>query len=169
MAYGIVRTDLMSGTKQPADLLSLKYQVAGTDTLIENGRVVLVGALATGHREIHLATAPAATSALDAVALVASPELLFDERMKNLDEFRNEAGEILRGYRFRSGNIFSVTAEALDDNTAAGSIVVGKIVELQASNQLSVVDALTALSTQVGTVIAVETVGTKTFYVIQVA
>jgi hypothetical protein len=167
MAYGIVNTELMSGTKQPADLLSLKYQVAGTDTAIENGRVVLVGVLATGEREIRLATVPAANSALNAVALIASPELMFDERKVNLDEFRNEAGEISRGYRFRSGNIFGVTAEALDNNTAAG-IVVGKIVELQATNQLAVVDALTGESTQVGTICDIYVVGTKTFYAVQV-
>ena len=104
--YGIVRTDRMSGTKQPADLISAKYLPAGTATAIENGRVVLIGALVTGEREVYTATAPLANSALDSVALVASPELLFDERMHNLDEFRNEAGEIVRCYRFRSGNIF---------------------------------------------------------------
>lgn len=168
MAFGVVRIENMSGTKQPVDLLSLKYQESNVNTAIENGRVVLIGALETGEREIRLATVPAANSPLNSVALVASPELMYDERKRNLDEFRNEAGEIARGYRLRSGDIFSVTAEALDDNTAAG-IVVGKIVELQATNQLAVVDALTSQSTKVGTVIATDVVGTKTFYVIQVA
>lgn len=169
MAYGIVRTDRMSGTKQPADLLSAKYLPAGTATAIENGRVVLIGALVAGEREVFTATTPAANSALDSVALVASPELLFDERQHNLDEFRNEAGEIIRCYKFRSGNIFSITAEAIDDNTVAAGIAVGSIVELQASTKFSAVAVLTAQSTQVGTVIAIDVVGSKTFYVIQVA
>lgn len=168
MAYGIVRTDRMSGTKQPADLLSAKYLPAGTATAIENGRVVLIGALVAGEREVFTATAPAVNSALDSVALVASPELLFDERQHNLDEFRNQAGEIIRCYKFRSGNIFSVTKEAIDNNTG-GAIAVGSIIELQADTQLSAVAVLTAQSTQVGTVIAIDVVGSKTFYVIQVA
>lgn len=152
MAYAIVRTDLMSGTKQPADLVSIKYQVESVDTAIENGNVALVGALGTGEREVYLASAPAANSALEDVVLVATPELNYDERLKNLNQFRNEAGEIARGYRFRSGNVFSVTAEALTATTPA----VGNIVELQADTKLKVVSSLTSGSTKVGTVIAIE-------------
>lgn len=152
MAYAIVRTDLMSGTKQPADLVSIKYQVSSVDTAIENGNVALVGALGTGEREVYLASAPTATSALEDVVLVATPELNYDERLKNLNQFRNEAGEIARGYRLRSGNIFSVTAEALTASTPA----VGNIVELQAGTKLKVVATLTSGSTKVGTVIAIE-------------
>jgi hypothetical protein len=166
--YGIVRTDRMSGTKQPADLISAKYLPDGTATAIENGRVVLIGALVTGEREVYTATAPLANSALDSVALVASPELLFDERKHKLDEFRNEVGEIVRCYRFRSGNIFSVTTEAIDNNTG-GAIAVGSIIELQADTKFSAVAILTGESTQVGTVIAIDVVNSKTFYVIQVA
>lgn len=152
MAYAIVRTDLMSGTKQPADLVSIKYQVESVDTAIENGNVALVGALGTGEREVYLASAPAADSALEDVVLVATPELNYDERLKNLNQFRNEAGEIARGYRLRSGNVFSVTAEALTATTPA----VGNIVELQADTKLKVVSSLTSGSTKVGTVIAIE-------------
>ena len=86
MAYAIVRTDLMSGTKQPADLVSIKYQVSSVDTAIENGNVALVGALGTGECEVYLASAPTATSALEDVVLVATPELNYDERDK---EFLN--------------------------------------------------------------------------------
>ena len=167
MSYGIVRTDLMSGTKQPADLLSAKYNVGGTDTAIENGRVVLIGTLLSGEREVYAATAPLANSALDNVALVASVELLYDERQKNLDEFINEAGDVIRCFRLRSGNVFSVTAEALDNNTG-DNLAVGNVIELQASNQLSAVTILTAQSTKVGDIIAKEVVGTKTFYAIRI-
>lgn len=152
MAYAIVRTDLMSGTKQPADLVSVKYQVSSVDTAIENGNVALVGALATGEREVYLASAPAADSALNDIVLIATPELNYDERLKNLNQFRNEAGEIARGYRLRSGNVFSVTAEGLTATTPK----VGDIVELQAGTKLKVVATLTSGSTKVGTVIAIE-------------
>lgn len=152
MAYAIVRTDLMSGTKQPADLVSIKYQVSNVDKEIENGNVALVGVLGTGEREVYLASTPAADSALEDVVLVATPELNYDERLKNLNQFRNEAGEIARGYRLRSGNVFSVTAEAL----TATSPAVGNIVELQANTKLKVVSSLTSNSTKVGSVIAIE-------------
>ena len=168
MAYACVRTDNMSGTKNPTDLVSVKYQVSGTDTAIENGNVVLVGAKATGEREARLATAPAANSALADVALIASPELLRDERMHNLDEFINAAGELARGYRFKSSNYFSITAEAFE---AAATVAVGDVVELQAKTKFKVVAAATGLtsgSTQVGNIYAIETVGAKTYYVVEV-
>ena len=76
---------------------------------------------------------------------------MYDERKKNLNEFRNEAGEIARGYRLRSGNVYSVTAEAL-----SGTPAVGSIVELQAGTKGNVVSTLTAGSTKVGTIIAIE-------------
>ena len=151
MAYAIARTDLMSGTKQPADLVSIKYQVSDVDAAIENGNFALVGALDTDAHDVYLATTPAANSAIEDVVLVASPELMYDERKKNLNEFRNEAGEVARGYRLRSGNVYSVTAEAL-----SGTPAVGSIVELQAGTKGNVVSTLTAGSTKVGTIIAIE-------------
>ena len=36
MAYAVIRTDLMSGTKQPADLVSLRfYDAAGNKSYLE--------------------------------------------------------------------------------------------------------------------------------------
>lgn len=155
MAYAICRTDLMSGTKDPALLVSVKYRPSGTDTAIENGNVVLVGSLISGEREVYAGTTPAANSALADIALIATPELMADERKKNLNEFRNEAGEIARGYYLKSKNVFSVTAEAVTPITGTAPAV-GQIVELQADTKLKLVASLTSGSTKVGEVIAIE-------------
>ena len=41
MAYAVIRTDLMSGTKQPADLVSLRfYDASGNKAEVENGVIV---------------------------------------------------------------------------------------------------------------------------------
>lgn len=169
MSYAIVRTDNLDGTRLPSALVSVKYYVTTTPTAIENGNVVKLDGLMAGEREVYKGVIPAANTALKDVVLVASPELMFDERKKNFDEFRNEAGEISRGYRFITGNTFSITAEAF---TAAETVAVGDIVELAASTKFKIVAKATGLtsgSTLVGTVIAIETVGTKKFYVIKVA
>lgn len=173
MSYAIVRTDNLDGTKLPSALVSVKYYVVdgqtSTATAIENGNVVKLDGLMTGEREAYKGLVPARDTALKDVVLVASSELMYDERKKNFDEFINEAGEISRGYRFITGNTFSITAEAY---TAAATVVVGDIVELAASTKFKVVAKATGLtsgSTQVGTIIAIETVGTKKFYVIKVA
>ena len=158
MAYAIVRTDKMEGSWNGAALISLKYLPSGTATAIENGNVVLVGALVSGEREVYSASTPSANSALASIALVATPEVMADERKKNLNEFRNEAGEICRGYMLRSGDIFSVTTDGITAVSGTAPAV-GQLAELAAATKIKLVTAaagITSGSTQVGTVIGVE-------------
>lgn len=153
----IVRTDLMHGTDNPADLVSVKYQVSDVNTAIENGNVVVVGGLLTGEREVRKATKPTATTPLNQLALIATPEMIYDETpRKTFADFINEAGVPARGYRLRSGDVFSATMEAFGGRATLGDVVVGDIVETQADTKLNIVATLTASSTQVGKVIAKE-------------
>lgn len=170
MAYCVARTDKLMGTDVRSMLESVKYQVADTegamvDTAIENGNVVKVGALISGEREVKSATTPAATTKIDEVVLVVAPEVMYDERKKNLDEYRNEAGQIVRGYHLHSGDIFSVTAEGLKNASPA----VSQVIELAASTKWNNVATATQGSTVVGKIIAKDVVGRYTYYVIQVA
>lgn len=164
--HGVIRTDRMYGTDVGANLVSLKYMGAGTtETAIDNGCVVALDGLMSNQREIYKGVTPAANTALGNIALVATPEVMYDERKKNLEEYENEAGVTCRGYILHEHDIFSVTAEALD---AAAAIAVGNIVELQAGVKLKVVGTATSGSTAVGKVIAIEKAGRYTYYVIQV-
>lgn len=168
MGYGVVRTDRLMGTNVRSMLESVKYMGAGsTATAIDNGNVVkLDGSLMTGEREIKKGVTPAANDALDAIVLIASPEVMYDERKRNLDEFQNEAGKVCRGYHLHSGDIFSVTKDALD---GVATPAVGNVVELKAGIKLNVAASATSGSTVVGKIIAVDVVGRYTYYVIQVA
>lgn len=168
MGYGVVRTDRLMATDVRSMLESVKYMGAGsTATAIDNGNVVkLDGSLMTGEREIKKGVTPAANDALDAIVLIASPEVMYDERKRNLDEFQNEAGKVCRGYHLHSGDIFSVTKDALD---GAATPAVGNVVELKAGIKLNVAASATSGSTVVGKIIAVDVVGRYTYYVIQVA
>lgn len=167
--HAVVRTDLMSGTDVRADLVSVKYMGADgqTPTAIDNGNVLKVGSLMSGEREIFVGAVPAVTTSLDEVVLLAAPEVMYDERLRNLTDYYNVAGKAIRGYRFRSGNMFSVTADALDGTFTAANAK-GKIVELQAATKMKVVDSLTSGSTQVGTIEAVEVAGPYTYFVIMI-
>lgn len=158
MAYSVVRTDLMSGT---TDVAKLKSFVFETD--LQNGRVVKLGALANRGGEIYTAAAPAANTPLNECVLVAGVETSYDPRFTNLDEFINKAGTPIRGYDFEPGNIFSETTDGFD-----GTPTVGKIVELQADTKLKAVAEATEGSTVVGTIVALEKAGTKTFAVVKV-
>lgn len=153
--YGVVRTDLMHGTYNAADLVSVRYSPSATDTAIENGNVVLLGALDTSNREVYVGATPAANSSLSLIALIATPEVLADERLQALSDFRNEAGEVARGYRLRSGDVFGVTAAAITPISGTAPAI-GQVVELAAATKLKLVTSLTSQSTQVGTVIQID-------------
>ncbi len=167
MAYAVVRTDAMAGTDVRGQLVSVKYMGAdgATPTAIENGNVLKIGALMTGEREIYIGGAVAANDKIDDIVLIASPEVVYDERKRNLDDFVNEAGKACRGYHIHSGDTFSVTAEAL---SGTGTPAVGNIVELAAGTKLAFAASATTGSTKVGRIIAVDVVGRYTYYAIKV-
>lgn len=166
--HGVIRTDLMSGTNVYADMLSVRYVDAqGTPAEIDNGCVVALDGLMDGEREIWKAVDMQADSEMEKLAIIATPEVLYDERYQNLEDFVNPAGAAVRGYIPRSRNIFSVTAECLD--IAEGVVpAAGYIVEVKAGHKLSCVAAATS-APKFGEIIAVEQSGRYTFYVIQVA
>lgn len=166
--HGVIRTDRMYGTDVAANLISVKYMGSGTTpTAIDNGNVVLLDGLMTGEREVYKGKTPAANSALDSIAIIATPEMFYDERKKNLEEFENEAGAICRAYRPHTHDIFSLTKEALEASDF-DAVAAGDVVELKAGTKLQVVSSLTSLSTQVGKILAIETAGRYTYYVIEV-
>lgn len=163
--HAVVRTDNMTGTDVKSQLVSIKYMGSDgeTPTAIDNGNVLKVGALIEGEREVYCGGVPAAKDAVNSIVLVASVEVMYDERKKNLDEYENEADKICRGYRLNSGDVFSVTKEAL-----TGTMKVGDVVELAAGTKLNTAKTATAETTTIGSIIAVETAGRYTYYVIKV-
>lgn len=168
--HAVVRTDLMFGTDVRSGLVSIKYMGSGgsTPTNIDNGNVLKVGALMDGEREIYVGGDVTAKDKLTDIVLIASVEVMYDERKKNLDEFVNEAGKVCRGYRLHHGDVFSLTKEAL---AGAATPKKGDIVELAAGTKLNVVDSGTGLtegSTAVGKIVAVEPAGRYTYYAIMV-
>lgn len=169
MAHAVVRTDKMFGTDNRTGLITVKYHIGSGNnkiwSAIDNGEVVKVEALSTGEREIYEATTPSKTDDLKDIVLVATPEMKYCPCKYPITEFENEAGDLARGYFLTPHSIFSVTIEAL---TGLGTPAVGNLIELSDSTQLKVVASATSGSTQVGKIIAVETAGNLTFYVIEV-
>ena len=164
--HAVIRKDRLYGTDVAPALVSMRFLDANGDGAeIDNGNVVKLNGLMDGERELYKAVVPAANTALEEIAIVGTNEVMYDERKKNLDDFVNEAGADSLGYRPHKGDIFSVTAEALD---AAATIAKNDIVELQAKTQLKVVKSATANSTKVGEIIAIEKAGRYTYYVIEV-
>lgn len=162
--HACVRTDNMSGTIVGKDLASAKFYASEQEAAIENGNIVTLGGYLDGEREVRKATAPAALTALRDLYLVASPEVIKDKDYFALGDFINEAGSIIRCYRLTSGDIFSVTKEALD-----GEAKLNYVVEAQASTKMAVKESAsvsegepdgegepTSTATLIGKVVALE-------------
>lgn len=160
MAYTVIRTDLMSGTTQPADLVSLRfYDGSDEQAEVENGVIVKLQGYEDGEREVMKAVAAASTDDLNDCAIVAGVEVMYDERKKNLDEFINEAGSIVRGYIPRSRNIFSVTKEGF-----VGGVVPEKGDEVG----IGTGGRIDAAGTGLGVCADVEVAGRYTYYAIRI-
>lgn len=160
MAYCVVRTDLMSGTKQPADLVSLRfYNDEGAPAAVENGVIVKLVGLDDGEREVYKAVAAKAGDDLNECVLVAGVEMMYDERKVNLDEYINEAEHITRGYVLRSRNIFSITAPGF-----VGETVPTKDAEVG----IGAGGKLNASGSGFGKCIHIENAGRYTYYAIQI-
>ena len=149
--YAYVRTDNMSGTTVAKDLASAKFYASEAEAAIENGNIVTLGGYVDGEREVRKATAPTANTKLRDLYLVATPEVVKDKNYYGLDEFINEAGSIIRCYRLTSGDIFSVTKEAID-----GEASVDTVIEAQAGTKMKAVASATDGSTTIGKVMALE-------------
>ena len=162
MAYAVVRTDRMTGTTDSARLVTVKYfDGENNPAPIENGTWVKLDGLVEGEREVFKATAPAK-------ALIANPEVMYDERKKNLDEYINEADTLIRAYLPVNMNIYSVTAEAFS-NAEPDDIEVGQTVELTAdSEKPTVVASPTADTTTIGEIIEIEQTRRYKYYAVRI-
>lgn len=158
MAYCVIRTDLMHGTKNPDALVSLRYYNADAVAEVENGVIVELKGYEEGEREVMKAVAATADSNLADCAVIAAPEVMYDERKKNLDEFINEKGKAVRGYRLIDRNLFSLTKEGF----AGAAPAVGGKVGIGANGKLD------AAATGFGECVHIETAGRYTYYTIKI-
>lgn len=160
MAYTVIRTDLMSGTNQPADLVSLRfYNGEDKPAEVENGVIVKLEGYEDGQREVMKAVAASADDDLNDCAIVAGVEVMYDERKKNLDEFINEAGKATRGYIPRSRNVFSVTKEGFVDGTVPEK---GDEVGIGEGGKID------AAGTGLGVCVDIDVAGRYTYYAIKI-
>lgn len=166
MGYAVIRTDLMTGTDVNAGLVSFKYMGADgkTATALENGSVVKIENLMEGERELWLAGNVAADTPIDQIVVVAGVEMMYDERKRNLEDYINEAGKPVRGYRLHKGHdTFSVTKEAFAEGS---DLTVGNAVELTAGTKMKA--SASATGTKIGKIIAKEKAGRYEYYVVHV-
>ena len=119
--HAICRTDLMHGTTDASSLVNILIPED-----VDNGVVMKIGVMAEGEHEVFVGEMPAADDALSTLCLICAPEVMYDERLKDLADFYNMVtanGGIVRGYRFHNGDMFSLTKEGFSGEPAVGSEV----------------------------------------------
>ena len=155
MSKAIIRLDNISATHDGALLKSVKLNKA-----LQNGSVVAIKGLVTGEREIHETATPEVTTTY--FGILCTPELMYDEK-KLMDEFENGTEKPARAFIPQKGDIFSATVEAF-----SATPKVGQAVELGTNEIMNVADPGPSSSTQIGSIIEVDAVGSKVFYVVEV-
>lgn len=169
MGYAIVRTDNMTGTVDGSKLVTVRFHNGTEFADIQNGSIVKLDSLIEGEREVWKAVAPTVNEQLGKLVLVASPELMYDERNHNLDEFTNEAGTNARGYIICSSNAFSITKEAFTYNTETKEYEVpdmktNKFIEVDGTTAYKRASEATNARLEL---IDIEIIDSKTFYVLR--
>lgn len=170
--YCVVRTDKPSGEAQMADMVSVRFyttsgsgsSITYTAAEVENGVIAELKGLDpidqnTNEHEIYRAVAATSSSNMNDCVIICSPELLYDERKKLLDQFINEAGKPARGYIPRSRNIYSWTKEGFVGGTAP---TIGATVGIGANGKLD------ASGSGFGKCIDIDTAGRYTYYAIEI-
>lgn len=162
MAYTIVNLDRMSGTRDESLQLHLRYFDGDVETELENGAIVEVGDLLDGEREVRKATAPTDSTPISKIALVAHPEVIYDESVYHgLEEYINEAGKTVRGYRLHGNDGFSLTADGFSGTPEKGKYVV-------VGTTTKPVVSATATGTVIGKIDDVWQLGNATMYYVSV-
>lgn len=157
--HAIFRADNLAGTTQGKYLASIRMT-----TDLDNGNVVALGAYEEGAREVRTYTAPAKDAKIGTIAILGSEEVDKTVKYDVVGNFTNKQNTVARGYILEAGDIFSVTAEAIE-----GTPTVGGVVELQANKtKMKANSTSSADATKIGDCIAIEQEGNITWYVFRV-
>lgn len=149
--YAVITREAMASEYDGTKRKSAKfYNGSDAPAEIENGMVVKIAGTIPGEREVLKVVAPEGSEDVADLWIVTTPEVVADERKKNLSDFVNEAGQIITIDKLMPNDIFSLTAEGL-----AGTAVAGHNVGLASAGGVKlVVDAATSgMGTVIGTVL----------------
>lgn len=148
--YTVITREAMASEYDGTKRKSAKFYNSDAPAEIENGMVVKIAGTIPGEREVLKVVAPEGTEDVADLWIVTTPEVVADERKKNLSDFVNEAGQIITIDKLMPNDIFSLTAEGL-----AGTAVAGHKVGLASAGgvKLTVAASESGMGTVIGTVL----------------
>lgn len=138
----IVRKDKMLAGYN-GNLESVKVYNSGGTTEIEttNGVFVVVEGLLAGERETKKGRLADAADAGTDVLFIHNSEVMYDERLYKLSDFRIQEGKVARAYRLYDGDIMTLTNDLFVGSVANGldytvDFNVGDILIVQANGKI---------------------------------
>ena len=148
--YAVITREAMASEYDGTKRKSAKFYSSDAPAEIENGMVVKIAGTIPGEREVLKVVAPEGNEDVADLWIVTTPEVVADERKKNLSDFVNEAGQIITIDKLMPNDIFSLTAEGL-----AGTAVAGHKVGLASAGgvKLAVAASESGMGTVIGTVL----------------
>ena len=148
--YTVITREAMASEYDGTKRKSAKFYSSDAPAEIENGMVVKIAGTIPGEREVLKVVAPEGSDDVADLWIVTTPEVVADERKKNLSDFVNEAGQIITIDKLMHNDIFSLTAEGLTGTAAAGH----KVGLASAGGvKLSVAASESGMGTVIGTVL----------------
>ena len=148
--YAVITREAMASEYDGTKRKSAKFYSSDAPAEIENGMVVKIAGTIPGEREVLKVVAPEGSEDVADLWIVTTPEVVADERKKNLSDFVNEAGQIITIDKLMPNDIFSLTAEGLTGTASAGH----NVGLASAGGVKLVVDAATSgMGTVIGTVL----------------
>ena len=118
--YTVITREAMASEYDGTKRKSAKFYSSDAPAEIENGMVVKIAGTIPGEREVLKVVAPEGSEDVADLWIVTTPEVVADERKKNLSDFVNEAGQIITIDKLMPNDIFSLTAEGLTGTASAG-------------------------------------------------
>ena len=149
--YTVITREAMASEYDGTKRKSAKfYNGSDAPAEIENGMVVKIAGTIPGEREVLKVVAPEGNEDVADLWIVTTPEVVADERKKNISDFVNEAGQIITIDKLMPNDIFSLTAEGL-----TGTAVAGHKVGLASAGgvKLAVAASESGMGTVIGTVL----------------
>ena len=106
-----------------------------------NGVFVVLEGLMDGEREVEKARLATTADAGKEVLFIHNPEVMYDERLHKLADFRIEADKVARAYRLFDGDIITLTVDLFEGDVKIGDELVVHTKGLLGNDSASVADA----------------------------
>lgn len=91
---------------------------------LTNGLFVKLGKLMDGEREVRQATLAGKADAKEEVVFIHNSEVMYDERLNKLADYRISEGKVARAYRLFNGDIITLTTDLYQGNVAVGDVLI---------------------------------------------